>query len=296
MKDKIGTNKEGFFKTLTRFSGEAIRNLRNKPKEAVKKEKFRRTQLLKNIRSIEEKLEGIRSQLGLNAQKLEFMAQNSAKQYGNTQLQIIALAEFQKRLESEQQDNSTEYNFEKLSQKLQDQGVIRKITRKIENLKGVSITAATKAIMARLLSQHNEELASDYEQDITTLIPELKGIIVTAEANDTTIQAIDTRNGFVKQMNNILRNESGRSREAINKIQAISNGSAIDVETARTLTANVLEVVKSVKKVQEDGRPTNKAFEEILTEFRQGLLEEVGVKQPKGIGTKVVEGKELGGD
>lgn len=129
--------------------------------------------------------------------------------------------------------------------------------------------------MSRLLAQHNEELASDYDQDLSSLLPELKGIVVTAEANDSLMQAVDTHNQFVDRMNQMLRTESDRSKEAIEKVQKISSGSAIDVETAKTLTSNVLEVVSSLKEVQDVGRPTNQAFTEILDDFRSKLTKEL---------------------
>ena len=76
-------------------------------------------------------------------------------------------------------------------------------------------------------------------------------------------------------MNEMLRTESERSKQAIEKVQNISSGSAIDVETAKVLTSNVLEVVTSLKAVQDAGRPTNEAFTEILDDFRSKLTREL---------------------
>ena len=205
------------------------------------------------------------------------MAQNSAEQYVNTQYQIIALQEVAKRIQEEKASEKelTERTFSQIDESLQLTGVEKKITRKIDNCRGISVNAATKAIMSRLLAQHNEELASDYDQDLSSLLPELKGIVVTAEANDSLMQAVDTHNQFVDRMNQMLRTESDRSKEAIEKVQKISSGSAIDVETAKTLTSNVLEVVSSLKEVQDVGRPTNQAFTEILDDFRSKLTKEL---------------------
>ena len=50
---------------------------------------------------------------------------------------------------------------------------------------------------------------------------------------------------------------------------------AIDVETAKVLTSDVLEIVSSLKKVQDAGKPTNEAFTEILDDFRNKLTEEM---------------------
>jgi len=195
------------------------------------------------------------------------MAQNSAEQYVNTQYQIVALQEVARKLQEERarETQLVEKTFSQIDQSLQLVGVEKKIGRKIDNCRGVSVNAATKAIMSRLLAQHNEELASDYDQDLSSLLPELKGIVVTAEANDSLIQAVDIHNQFVNRMNEMLRTESERSKQAIEKVQKISSGSAIDVETARVLTSNVLEVVTSLKAVQDAGRPTNEAFTEIFT-------------------------------
>lgn len=73
----------------------------------------------------------------------------------------------------------------------------------------------------------------------------------------------------------MLRTESERSKQAIEKVQKISTGSAIDVETTKVLTSNVLEVVASLKAVQDAGRPTNEAFTEILDDFRSKLTKEL---------------------
>lgn len=275
--ENIGTGKESFSEALKKSPLAALRVLKNKPKKMIANEKYRRAKVLTNIDVIQEKLESIRSELRTNAGKLEIMAQNSVEQYVNTQYQIIALQEVLKKLQSEKESKAelTERTFSQIDQSLQLVGVEKRIGRKIDNCKGVSINAATKAIMSRLLAQHNEELASDYDQDLSSLLPELKGIVVTAEANDSLIQAVDTHNQFVNRMNEMLRTESERSKDAIKKVQDISSGSAIDVETARVLTSNVLEVVNSLKQVQQAGKTTNEAFTEILDDFRGKLAKEI---------------------
>ena len=269
--------KGSFLETFKKSPLTALKILKNKPKKMIEAERYRRAKVLTNIDVIQEKLEGIRSELRTNAGKLEIMAQNSAEQYVNTQYQIVALQEVLRRLQAEKAKEAqlAERTFLQIDQSLQLVGMEKRIGRKIENCKGVSVNAATKAIMSRLLAQHNEELASDYDQDLSSLLPELKGIVVTAEANDSLIQAVDTHNQFVNKMNEMLRTESERSKEAIKRVQAISSGSAIDVETARVLTSNVLEIVTSLKEVQDAGRPTNEAFTEILNDFRSKLTKEL---------------------
>lgn len=266
---------ESFLDSFKKSPLTALKRLKNKPKKVVTSERYRRAQVLTNIDLIQEKLEGIRNELRVNAGKLEIMAQNSGKQYVNLQYQIVALQEVLKRLQEEKETQVTEKEFYQIDKNLQSAGIERRIVRKMENSIGVSVNAATKAIMSRLLAQHNEELASDYEQDLSTLLPQLKGVIVTAEANDSLIQAVDIHNQFVNKMNEMLRTESERSKEAIKKVQDISKGNAIDVDTARILTSDVLEVVTSLKEVQEQGRPTNEAFTEILDDFRSKLIEEL---------------------
>lgn len=275
--DENSEEKESFLDTFKKSPITAFKRIKDRPKKMITMERFRRAEVLTNINVIQEKLEEIRSELRINAGKLDNMAQNSAEQYVNTQYQIIALQEVLKRLqqEKEQQTQMTERTFSQIDQSLQLVGVEKRIVRKIDNCKGVSINAATKAIMSRLLAQHNEELASDYDQDLSTLLPELKGIVVTAEANDSLIQAVNTHNEFVGKMNEMLRTESERSKEAIKRVQDISGGNAIDIETAKILTSNVLEVVSSLKEVQDGGRATNEAFTEILDNFRNELTKEL---------------------
>ncbi len=269
--------KESFLESFKKSPLTALKSLKNKPKKMIANEKYRRAKVLTNIDIIQEKLEGIRSELRTNAGKLEIMAQNSTEQYINTQYQIIALQEVLKKLQAERAKETklVERTFSQIDQSLQLIGIEKRIGRKIDNCKGVSVNVATKAIMSRLLAQHNEELASDYDQDLSSLLPELKSIVVTVEANDSLIQAVNTHNQFVNRMNEMLRTESERSKEAIKRIQDISSGSAIDVETARVLTSDVLEIVTSLKEVQDAGRPTNEAFTEILDNFRSKLTKEL---------------------
>lgn len=268
---------EKFIDLLRKSPLTALKTLKDRPKRMLEKERYRRAKVLTNIDVIQEKLESIRSELRTNAGKLEIMAQNSAEQYANIQYQIIALQEVLRRLQEKRVERTeiAEKTFSQIDQSLQLLGVEKKISRKIDNSRGISVNAATKAIMSRLLAQHNEELASDYDQDLSSLLPELKGIVVIAEANDSLIQSVDTHNQFVDKMNEMLRRESERSKEAIEKVQSVSSGSAIDVETARVLTNNVLEVVTSLKAVQDAGRPTNEAFTEILDDFRSKLTREL---------------------
>lgn len=269
--------RENFLDLLKKSPLTALKSLRNRPKMLLANERYRRAKVLTNINVIQEKLEGIRNELRMNAGKLEIMAQNSAEQYVNTQYQIIALQEVLKKLQKEKLEETqlVERTLSQIDSNLQLVGIEKRIGRKIDNCRGISVNAATKAIMSRLLAQHNEELASDYDQDLSSLLPELKGIVVTAEANDSLIQAVDTHNQFVSKMNEMLRTESQRSTEAIKKVQDISSGSAIDVETAKVLTSNVLDIVSSLKEVQDAGRPTNEAFVEILDDFRDKLSKEL---------------------
>lgn len=285
---------EKFIDLLRKSPLTALRSLKDKPKRILSGERYRRTKVLTNIDVIQEKLENIRNELRTNAGKLEIMAQNSAEQYANTQYQIIALQEVARKLQEErtQKTEFTEKTLLQIDQSLQLVGVEKKIDRKIDNCRGITINAATKAIMSRLLAQHNEELASDYDQDLSSLLPELKGIVVTAEANDSLIQAVDIHNQFVDRMNEMLRTESERSKKAIEKVQKISSGSAIDVETARVLTSNVLEVVTSLKAVQDAGRPTNEAFTEILDDFRSKLTRELEGDIKQDINKNDTENKE----
>lgn len=268
---------ENFLDLLKKSPLTALKSLRNKPKKMLANERYRRAKVLTNIDEIREKLESIRNELRINAGKLEIMAQNSAEQYVNTQYQIIALQEVLKKLQEEKLEGTqlAERTFSQIDRNLQLVGIEKRIDRKIDNARGISVNAATKALMSRLLAQHNEELASAYDQDLSSLLPELKGIVVTAEANDSLIQGVNTHNQFVSRMNEMIRTESQRSTEAIKKVQDISSGSAIDVETAKVLTSNVLEIVSSLKEVQDAGRPTNEAFTELLDDFRNKLSKEL---------------------
>ncbi len=268
---------ENFIELLKKSPLTALRSLKNRPKRMIDIERYRRAKVLSNISVVRERLESIRNELRTNAGKLEIMAQKSAEQYENMQYQIIALQEVARRLqeEREREVGLAEKTFSQIQRSIQLVGLEKRISRKIENCRGININAATKAIMTRLLAQRNEDLASVFDQDVSSLLPELKGIVLIAEANDSLIQAAEIRNQFVGKVNEMLRTESERSKEAIEKVQNISNGSAIEVKTAKVLTSDVLEIVASLKKVPDDGRVVNESFREILSDFRNGLIREL---------------------
>lgn len=273
-----GKGEENFVESFKKSPFKALRQLANKPKKQLEHERYRRAQVLTNMSAIEEKLEVIRNELKMNSGKLEAMAQNSVREYAEIQFQIIALQETLRRLKEQgiQEQGLLEKTFIQIDQGLQRTGIEKRIARKIDNYQGISVNAATQAIMARLLAVHNEELAADYEQDLTSLLPELKGIVVMASANDSLIQAADTHKQFIGKMNQMLIEESNRSKEAIEKVQSISSGSVIDVETARTLTGNVVSAVRTLKQAQTEARPINDAFLEILADFKKELISELG--------------------
>lgn len=263
----------------------AIRTLKNKAKKTAETEKYRRAKVISNIDVIREKLEGIRCELRVNAGKLETMAQNSADQYNNTQYQIIALQEALRRIrdgelgEEQQQTGIAERTFAQIDRNLRVSGVEKRLERKIGNCQGVCVNAASKAIMSRLLAIHNEDLASSYDQDISSLLPELKSLVLMSQANDSLLSAADTHDKFVGTMNQVIRQESERSKQALQKVQKISTGSVIEVETARALTSDVLESFRGLKQIQQKGHVGNEAFTEIFTDFRKQLAAELEMGQ-----------------
>ena len=274
---------ETSIRDMIRSPFKAVRTLKNKAKKTAEKEKYRRAKVLANMDVIKEKLEGIRIELKVNAGKLETMAQNSAEQYNNTQYQIIALQETLRRLrdgelgDAEQETAIAERTFAQIDRNLRVSGVEKRIERKIANCRGICVNAATKAIMSRLLSIHNEDLASNYDQDISSLLPELKSLVLMSQANDSLLTAADTHDKFVGTMNQILRQESERSKQALQKVQNISTGSVIETETAKALTSDVIEAVKGLRQIQQKGHVGNEAFTEIMADFRKQLSAELEI-------------------
>lgn len=274
---------ETSIRDMIRSPFKAVRTLKNKAKKTAEKEKYRRAKVMANMDVIKEKLEGIRIELKVNAGKLETMAQNSAEQYNNTQYQIIALQETLRRLrdgelgDAEQETAIAERTFAQIDRNLRVSGVEKRIERKIANCRGICVNAATKAIMSRLLSIHNEDLASNYDQDISSLLPELKSLVLMSQANDSLLTAADTHDKFVGTMNQILRQESERSKQALQKVQNISTGSVIETETAKALTSDVIEAVKGLRQIQQKGHVGNEAFTEIMADFRKQLSAELEI-------------------
>lgn len=261
------SEREGFFNLLKKSPLVVLKNFKNNSNEI---QDNGRTYNLTNIDIILEKLESIRIELRINAGKLESIAQNSEKQFVDTQYQIIALQEVLKKLQKDK-IKQTQILEKTFFQGCQDSRLVRierKLLQKINYCIGINRNAKINFITSRLLTQRNEQIASDYEKYFKILLPELKTITSISKM-------IDAYNEFLHIMNEKLKTESEYSKEAIRKVQDISTGSAIDVETAKVLTSNVLEGVTSLKAVQDAGRPTNKAFTEILDDFRSRLTREL---------------------
>lgn len=267
---------ETSIRDMIRSPFKVVRTLKSKAKKTAEKEKYRRAIVMDNMDIIKEKLEGIRIELKLNARKLETMAQNSADQYNSLQYQIIALQEKLRRLrDGEQETAIAERTFAQIDRSLRASGVEKRIERKIRNCRGICLNAATKAIMSRLLSIHNDELAGDYEQDISSLLPELKSLVLISEANGSLLIAADTHDKFIGTMNQILMQESQRSKQALQKVQNISAGSVIETETAKALTSDVIESIKGLRQIQQKGHVENEAFADIMANFRKQLSTEL---------------------
>lgn len=261
------SEREGFFNLLKKSPLVVLKNLKNNSNEI---QDNGRIYNLTNIDIILEKLESIRIELRINAGKLESIAQNSEKQFVDTQYQIIALQEVLKKLQKDK-IKQTQILEKTFFQGCQDSTLVkieRKLLQKINYCIGINRNAKINFITSRLLAQRNEQIASDYEKYFKILLPELKTITSISKM-------IDAYNEFLHMMNEKLKTESEYFKEAIRKVQDISTGSAIDVETAKILTSNVLEGVTSLKAVQDAGRPTNEAFTEILDDFRSKLTREL---------------------
>ena len=216
--------KESPIAALARFksTNKKLNNIENKRKEA-----------LENIEIIKGKIEEIRDELRTNAKNLENMAQNSAQQYANIQYQIIALEELRKRIieKQKQVEQLQEKSFMQIDQLLQLSGAQEKITNKIEDCKNVGINVASKAIMARLLVQHNDECASKYDKDLLTVLPKLTETVIISEVNDSLIQDVEIYNTFINTVNEKMSAKNTRSKE--------ENKNIIDVETKKVVTSNV---------------------------------------------------------
>lgn len=261
------SEREGFFNLLKKSPLVVLKNLKNNSNEI---QDNGRIYNLTNIDIILEKLESIRIELRINAGKLESIAQNSEKQFVDTQYQIIALQEVLKKLQKDK-IKQTQILEKTFFQGCQDSTLVkieRKLLQKINYCIGINRNAKINFITSRLLAQRNEQIASDYEKYFKILLPELKTITSISKM-------IDAYNEFLHMMNEKLKTESEYFKEAIRKVQDISTGSAIDVETAKILTSNVLEGVTSLKAVQDAGRPTNEAFTEIIDDFRSKLTREL---------------------
>ncbi len=162
----------------------------------------KRTELLKSVEELKEKVEEIRDEAKSNTKILEKMLQNSKEEYSNIQCQIIALETIKKQINNGQKERKSEQKtFNQIEEKLQLLGIEEKIERKIEECKNASINIADKTIMIRLLIQNNEKCISKYEEDILVFLPKLTQNVITSEANDSLTQDIEICDVVTEKLN-----------------------------------------------------------------------------------------------
>lgn len=226
------SRKESFFNLLKKLLLKALGNLKNNSNEVQENEE---TYNLTNIDIILERLESIRIELRINAQKLEDIAKNSDEQSIDMQYQIIALQEVLRRVQRDKikQTQILEETFFQGCQDVALSRIERKLLQKIDYCMGIDRNARINFIISRLFAERNEQVASEYEEYLKIILPESKIINSIAEM-------IDTYNEFAHIMNERLKTETEYSKEVI-------------------------------AMAQNAGRPTNEAFTGSLDDFRSEL-------------------------
>lgn len=248
-------------------------------KRAMQEENYTRVKELSDVDDIREKLENIRCELSTNAKKLEIMSGNSTEQYTNIQYQIIALQQVRKRIQEEKKKkkvgNLTERTFLQIDEIWQLGELEKRIESKIINCRGMNIITYTRDMVTILLAQYDEELASIYDQVLSSLLPVLKGIMAITNANDSFIQGVEEIHGrLVGKINERLRIVSQYLKKTIQKTQNSSEESAIDIDSESNLKEDVIKVISLLRTIQEEGKSTNKTYIKVLEEFRKNLIQE----------------------
>lgn len=275
--EEDGEQEEKFLDMLRKSPLQAIKKLRNKPKEMAKREKYKRATALTNLDTMSSKLEGIRVELKMNVEKLRSISQNFLNTSVEVKYQIIALQEALKSIEAEEMaaGKTTEISETDLVQSVSNEGLINSIKDKIKNFEGLYLSAVTRAIMAQYMARSNFNLANKYESSLTTSIPLLTDAIIMDEANEALLEAANIHAQFRSGVNKILVRESERSKQAIEQVEQISKQSVIDLDTAKVLTSNIISVVRNLKEMRKDADPEIDAFMGILSDFRRQLNREI---------------------
>ena len=198
-------------------------------KNTTKKTSFtdKRSELLVSIEELKEKIEEIQNELKQNNRTLEKMAENEKEEYSNLQCQIIALETMKKHIKNEQKDKKSETKtFNQIEEKIKLSGIEGRIDRKIEECKNANINVANKAIMIRLLIQHNEKCISKYDQDILVSLPNLTQNVITIEADNSLAQDIEICNELSEKLETKItkaKKEKEQINENIVKVKVAAN-------------------------------------------------------------------------
>lgn len=198
-------------------------------KNTTKKTSFtdKRSELLVSIEQLKEKIEEIQNELKQNNRTLEKMAENEREEYSNLQCQIIALETMKKHIKNEQKDKKSEAKtFNQIEEKIKLSGIEGRIDRKIEECKNANINVANKAIMIRLLIQHNEKCISKYDQDILVSLPNLTQNVITSEADNSLAQDIEICNELSEKLETKIK-KAKEEKDKINgnivKVKVVAN-------------------------------------------------------------------------
>lgn len=168
-----------------------------------------------NLDRIIEKLESIRIELSINAQKLYEISKESEKHYIDIQYKIIALQELLR--QSQEEKTKSEQDVESIKE--------RNLLLKLNYYRGVSRNEQIILQTSRILAQKSGQSASEYEQYIDLVI----------NYND---YVADIYNQLENRMNEMLKAEKQYFKAAIEKTQNIPNSIGNDSETETALDSN----------------------------------------------------------
>ena len=237
---------------------------------------------------ITEKTEKLRNELEQHYYRLQQMSTRSVQERHEIELLIVAAKEKYEQIkeEIEEIEAKPEKTFDEIQRQSNLKAYLNKLVRKIQGDETRLITTTTRAITSNYLAQGLDEMAFCFEQDVELAKPELRATAIFSSSRQVVTGAVQTYEKFQDGINSMLREETKKSVETLNRINEMQKLPLIDKQTLKELLANTLEASKLVREYHEKQKqiPTmGSEYESMYQDFTKELQKIVSTSNEQKI-------------
>lgn len=271
-----------FLNSSTKVEKKGIGGLFQKVKRGMDSVKATYEKAEANVKQIEKSLE--RHQVIL-AQDISLYAQMydlSLKYYRELTMYIIAgkkaldkeraytLFTLKKKAEmSEQQEDMERYR--------QHIDMCNRFDKKLHDLELSRVVSLQMAPQIRMIQNNDQVLFEKIQSSLNSTIPLWRNQVVIQLGIDHTKRAIEAQEGITEATNNLIRENAGALRVATAETAKAAERPIIDIETLRKSNQELIDSIKEVIKIHEDGAKQRKETQgellKIESELKSALRE-----------------------